>query len=580
MTYMSFLADKTKPILTVNGIIFFLILAIFTAFFTAYSLYTPAFEGQDEPWHYRNSLLWLQGTVIDERYFLHPPLYYLFNVAIFHITEIPPMPDEIKKNFGINLNFEKNRYFHSIEEDFPYSGTSLAVHNLRLASIIFGIITLVFTYKIAQMIFPNDKWLPLFSMASVALIPKFLELNSVINNDGPIWAFVTISIFLLIKYVDTKKSKFLILLGIFIGLSMLVKMNAIVLYPVVFVTLLYLALSNQVTIRSFLKKFGIIVLISIPAGGWHMIQKIIVYAPYVDVQQSKDIFKLFASPSYYFTTQPVEFELSTGMQHFVFENVKLRVIDNIWSRLSFGTIQVPDYWIFVAEFFMAIAILGLFLILVRKIPSFSIKVKIKYWVILLSSAGFMTSGMLTYVFFAGSGNVRYAFPVVAVFGVLFTIGLYVFVDKKRLRLLMLVPLLFLVLLNIQLLSEMEQNYYHGFLDYKNPFETLIEVYEISPNLQQQFPEVRNGEFNALVVWALNDGAKIKENVELRMQEPMFNLLKVYYSNEELQKKFPEVINEHKLEGLTEWALNEGVIGNLILKKSEFYLERYHNNFAG
>ena len=65
---------------------------------------------------------------------------------------------EIREN---DIRFEtKNRLTHLSEEVFPFSGTAYSVHVLRIFSIFFGIITLIFIYKITQLIFPHEKWHP------------------------------------------------------------------------------------------------------------------------------------------------------------------------------------------------------------------------------------------------------------------------------------------------------------------------------------------------------------------------------------------------------------------------------------
>ncbi len=261
---------------------FFLILVTFLCFAISYSLITPMFEAPDELFHYKYPKDIVDGNLGPELYLRHQPLYYVILAGPLYFIDYP---DETKivdhhmklKSFARNPFFpiDGSKYLHGNEEMFPFSETAQAVHILRFFSIFLGTITIIFTYKIAKLVFKKNNWMPLFSMAYIALIPKFLFINSVLNNDVLIWTCSTIAIFYILKF-STKphKTKFLILASIFTGLAILSKSSGVILIPMIFGILVYLAFTKQTT-RSFFKNFFIFGTFSLIGGGWYVYFKII-----------------------------------------------------------------------------------------------------------------------------------------------------------------------------------------------------------------------------------------------------------------------------------------------------------------
>jgi len=572
----SYLKEKLKSKISLQKISFVLILIIFLSFTTSYSLYLPAFEGPDEQTRYNDAKLFLEGSLPELRYKQEPPLYYTINAGLLSFIDHPETI-EILFNKDFNLS-NKNRFLHSIEEDFPFTGTSSAVHSLRFLSFIFGIITLIFTYKIAQLVFRGNNWLPLFVMGFVALIPKFTEINSVINNDSLLWALSTIAIFFLIKFTNEKKFKYLILLGIFTGLSILTKPNGIVLYIIVLSTFTYLTISKQQSIKSSLKNFFIFFVISIPAGLWYTIQKIIVNVNPEYLSSGKGLFILFTvarlSSEPRGDWEPVG--LSLGLSRITdLDLLRWRMFEMMWSWLGWHVVKLPSNYLDIIFYLSIVAAVGLFLGFVRGFSISNIKLEKNHLVILSLTAGFMLLGMLMYLYFSPTGDIRYSFIAISAYGIFYTIGWYVIFNRNKLRILMIIPLIILIIFNVQLLMTINEYYYHGFLDYKNPFDILLDVYNDRSDLQKAYPEVEEGEFSRFINWAELHG--VKENIEITLNKPLIILLKIYYTNEELQRQFPEVITNHELKNLLQWSLEDGVEQNEKLKKGEFYLLRYYKN---
>ena len=227
----------TKDI-PLKKICFLLILVTFVGFALTYSILTPTHEGPDEDAHYRYSI-WLFNPELrpDLTTLLYnsvaQPLYYVVNSIFFNILD----PDDEYVG-GLHVTYEYprtdvNRFQHGPEEIFPYSDIALTVHTLRLLSIAFGVITLIFVYKIAQLVFHNHNWLPLYTTAFVSLIPMFLSINAVLNSDVLLWTLSAIALFFLLKFVnEPNRIRFVILTAVFATLALSAKSNGLVFIPI------------------------------------------------------------------------------------------------------------------------------------------------------------------------------------------------------------------------------------------------------------------------------------------------------------------------------------------------------------
>ncbi len=85
-----------------------------------------------------------------------PPLYYAIGALLVQPFQTDGVEEYVatKANPHASVGYaldpgNKNIYLHGPEENFPYSGLALTVHVLRLYSMLFGLVTLVFTYLTA-----------------------------------------------------------------------------------------------------------------------------------------------------------------------------------------------------------------------------------------------------------------------------------------------------------------------------------------------------------------------------------------------------------------------------------------------
>ena len=242
----------------------FPLLILFLIITLAFSLIIPVFSAPDEPFHFeyiqflaKNKSLpnqTVENKSISTEGF-NPPLYY-FIKAIFLCLLSPNKAEDIKiyehqditrfvKNPSRGFRTEiypplnphymkwrqgndKNMFLTTKEDWFPFSGSIRVIHFLRIISIFFGCLTVTFIFKTAQIIFPDNKNLPLLAASLCAFNPQFIFLSGSLNNDNLVILWSTLSLWLFTKlmlneYEDRKK--IIIFLGIFIGLGFITKIN-------------------------------------------------------------------------------------------------------------------------------------------------------------------------------------------------------------------------------------------------------------------------------------------------------------------------------------------------------------------
>jgi hypothetical protein len=262
-----------------------IILALFLILATIYSIVTPIFEAGDEIWHYpfvrhlaTGNGLPIQDPNIEtlwEQEGGQPPLYYAIAALATFWIDTRDLPERLWLNphakIGIPLAFgNKNMIVHTSAEDFPWQGTTLAVHLIRFLSIILSAITVALTYLLALEMSSgfviasaakqsphhsleiasdkdrprNDnhsKTLATFAAAIVAFNPMFVFISASVNNDNLATMLATLSLVLLAQLI-TRGATFprFVVLGIVLGLGALTKVSLLGLLIVAAVVFAYL----------------------------------------------------------------------------------------------------------------------------------------------------------------------------------------------------------------------------------------------------------------------------------------------------------------------------------------------------
>jgi hypothetical protein len=252
------------------------ILTAFVILACIYSVSTPIFEAGDELWHYpfvqhlaTGHSLPIQDPNVKtlwEQEGGQPPLYYVISALATFWIDTSDLPERLWLNpearIGIPLDFgNKNMVVHTSAENFPWTGTTLAVHLIRLLSIILSTITVWLTYLFALEIssviarseatkqssssgleIASDEKRPrntctarkcrcdmlfaAFAAAIVAFNPMFLFISASVNNDNLATMLATLSLLLLTRLITRGATmRQFIILGIVLGLGGLTKIS-------------------------------------------------------------------------------------------------------------------------------------------------------------------------------------------------------------------------------------------------------------------------------------------------------------------------------------------------------------------
>lgn len=218
------------------------ILLAFILLASLYSVATPIFEAGDEIWHYPfvqhlatgHSLpiqtpgaktLWMQEGG-------QPPLYYALSALATFWIDTRDLSERLwynphTQNIGVPLAYgNKNLIIHTSAEDFPWHNTALAVHLIRLLSILLSTGTIALTYVLVLEIEPERKLLAAAAAAIVAFNPMFIFISASVNNDNLATLLATLALVLLVRLITRGPTlqRFAVL-GVVLGLAALSKVS-------------------------------------------------------------------------------------------------------------------------------------------------------------------------------------------------------------------------------------------------------------------------------------------------------------------------------------------------------------------
>ncbi len=217
-----------------------------------------------------------EGGLTTVHQFRQPPLYYLLAaLAVTGVdlrTDLPlvenPHVHTPQSQGGLNV------VVHSEAERFPYQGTVLAVHRVRLLSGLIGLAGLAAVYLGGLLLFPQRRYLAVAMMAVNAFIPQYVFSSSVVNNDILAGALGAWCAFLCLLYLLRRPSLIVLAAALLVaGLAIMAKYSAIVLLPLVAATLaISLARSWRHDRPRFRRRLGqtllVLGLASIPVALW------------------------------------------------------------------------------------------------------------------------------------------------------------------------------------------------------------------------------------------------------------------------------------------------------------------------
>jgi len=262
-----------------------LIVLSFVALGVVYSLVTPIFEASDERWHYPvvkhiadGRGLPVQDPTVPAPWHQEgsqPPLYYLLGAGLTFWIDTSDFAEVQRPNphavVGLPLVAgNKNMMIHTDRERWPWRGTTLAVHLIRLLSVGLGAITVWLTWQLACELWPGDDRIPLLAAMFTAFNPMFLFISASVNNDNlaaPLAAGAMLALLRALKRGQTVRDG--LWLGLLLGLGALTKLSTLALVPLAAVALTWDARRRRAWRTWWLNGLLVLGLMTLIAGWWY-----------------------------------------------------------------------------------------------------------------------------------------------------------------------------------------------------------------------------------------------------------------------------------------------------------------------
>ncbi|MEM7344648.1 MAG: hypothetical protein AAF485_10420, partial [Chloroflexota bacterium] len=334
----------------------------------SYFFIVPIFEGPDEWTHTGHVKYIAEGNGLPIMWpgqgiwgGQQPPLYYALGALLVQPFELDGVEDyeENRRNPHASIGYaldpgNKNNYLHGPEEAFPYRGLALTVHVLRLYSMGFGLITLVFTYLTALEIFPflptakgaHPVWFATTVALFMASQPMFAFITASVANEPANMAFSAIGLWLAQRYIlygPTPSWQRAVALGVTLGLISLSKMTGLSfgLVAVVAVLITAIAIRKNQGAALHLWRDGVIIgLLFLLVGGWWYWRNYQLYGDFFQQGLYKIYFNVDPQP---LTLSEFLYTLSTGEVSF-------------WATFGWLNIVAPE-WVY--SFYRIISRIGL-----------------------------------------------------------------------------------------------------------------------------------------------------------------------------------------------------------------------------
>jgi 4-amino-4-deoxy-L-arabinose transferase-like glycosyltransferase len=302
-----------------------LLVVLFLALGVFYSLATPPLEASDEFDHYpyvqyvqmQHALPVMNPDDPDpwRQEGGQPPLYYVLMAGLTSWIDTGDLEDVRWLNHHAFIGIpgqvgNKNLVIHQpAQEAFPWQGTVLAVHVIRLASVALGAVTVWLVWRVAARLCPQSRWVPLMAAALTAFNPMFLFVSAAVNNDVLAALFGSLSLLLLAKISNIKHQVsnqafglWLLALGFVLGLGALTKLSLVAMIPLALLVVALcswrrysgLPISHRITFFNF--HCSLLVLPALVISGWWFLRNWRLYGDPTAVSVFMEILGYRAEP--------------------------------------------------------------------------------------------------------------------------------------------------------------------------------------------------------------------------------------------------------------------------------------------
>ncbi len=443
-------------------------LILFGVLGLGYSILTPVFENSDETLHYPyvkhladgqglplaipNQLWNQEGT--------QPPLYYAVVAASTFWIDTDNLPELLQRNphwlfteVRALINDNQNLVLHGPMDALPYQGTALAVQIGRWWSLVFGMLTIVFTYLIARQLFPTSLPLILTATALTALNPQLMRVSATVSNDSLSAALASLTVLLALKFSEptgrpTHHLTRPLLLGLLCGLAILTKLSSLsILLLVAFIVFWRSFFLSEVHQRPLQKLIHWLVIIGVTAmivTGWWFFRNYQLYGEWFATETHLNL----AGRS------PLTLAEAWGL--------RAEAERAYWATFGWGQIRPPE-WVYRLLFLLTrIGLIGLLVALVAKLiqgnkgkplPLNLKEIRFEKIIILLLWAVMSLVLYLRWVMEVGSvSHTRLIFPAITAISLLIALGWHALIPCRLAACFTGLVTVFLVALNVYALG--------------------------------------------------------------------------------------------------------------------------------
>ncbi len=168
---------------------------------------------------------------------------------------------------GIGLFKESNPFAHmkaaATDAENSVKVTQSVYTIFRIPMLIFNALFSLYLFWIVKKLTGNF-WIGFWSFILILLSPILLGISQITNADAVMWSFSCATLLSFLAYLKTEEKKFLALSPLFLGLSLLTKLVAVIFFPFLFLaTLIFIILKvpdwqkNKIEITAKIRKISI-----------------------------------------------------------------------------------------------------------------------------------------------------------------------------------------------------------------------------------------------------------------------------------------------------------------------------------
>ena len=215
----------------------FVILIVYLGVGSLYAALVPAWQSPDEPAHY-NYVRQLANGFFPR---MEPSDYDQDYISEVVSSKFDPQYDVTIITYE---DWQPPLYYLLLTPAYILTNGSLLA--LRLTSLLIGAGAVILAYAVGVQVYPMQRWVGLTTAVFVAFLPQNLSILASVNNDSLTELLIAATLLVLTQWVSSKDAnwrlwqerKYLLILGLILGLALLTKLSAYLLVPLTGIALL------------------------------------------------------------------------------------------------------------------------------------------------------------------------------------------------------------------------------------------------------------------------------------------------------------------------------------------------------